>query len=131
MTTVGELQSLVNADGGSMFACYSGDGDSDDFDADQGLDDSDELYTDAAVKQPAHGLYGSHDCIFGKTPKGFKDTNVKMVITEEANANYRNSVNGEIKAQLFAYNQGNGILKESLQLSCSKSGELISIDVRQ
>lgn len=110
-----------------MFTCYNGDGNLDDVDAEPSFDDSDELFTEIDVKQPADDLFGSHDCMFDKMPKGFRDANVKVVITQKANANYQNTVNGEFKAQLFAYNQGNGILKENIVISCMKRGEQIQL----
>lgn len=119
----GELTKLVDDEGDSMFTCYNGDASAGELEAvDESYIDSDELYTDVAAKQPT-SLYGNHDCVFDKMPNGFKDSNVKMVITEEANANFQNSITGEFKAELLGYSKNSRALDEDVHISCFRTAE--------
>lgn len=109
-----------------MFTCYSGDGSTDEFEIfDDDSDDSDE-YTDIRGEKAADGLFGNHECIFDKMPKGFTDSNVKMVVTHEANANYQNSISGEFNAELRGFGRGTNALHEDVHITCTKSGNFIS-----
>lgn len=113
----------MNTDGDKMFTCHSGDGIADEFEvADDDSDDSDELYTDVAGEKVADGLYGSHECVFEKAPTGVEDSNVKLVVTQEANANYQNSITGEFNAELLGYGRRDGILDGDVHINCFKSG---------
>lgn len=124
----GELKKLSDDDGDSMFTCYNGDANIDELEAaDESYVDSFELYTEVVAKQPT-SLYGNHECVFDKMPNGFEDLNVKMVITEEANANFQNSITGEFKAELLGYNRNNRNLNEDLHINCpgtAKPGTLV------
>lgn len=109
-----------------MFVCSSEDElNFDQFETDVEYDDNDASALD--IQNVAASLIGEHDCIFAKAPPQYKQKNVKLMVTTEANE-FNQAADGTIfKAELMVDQFVIQITQfdNDVTINCPKSGTFL------
>lgn len=118
---------LTTSDGSSMFMCQVDDNlNLDEFETSYADENSEQIsVADLEIHNFATNIVGEHDCHLdgGHLPQ----TNIKMIVTKEANKESNVNINSQFKAELHAQAPiATTIdLNEKIQIQCPKSGKFV------